>query len=50
MSVKECPIQNFMSLIDAGLNDLDTYWMWGITAQHEKSLLCQWHKEKGIQL
>ena len=48
MSDKECPTQNFMSLIDAGLKDLDTYWMCGITAQHEKSLLRQWHKEKGI--
>ena len=46
MSDKECPTQDLLALMEAGLKDLDTYWMSGITAQHERSLLSQWHGQR----
>ena len=46
MSDKECPVQDLMALVKTGLKDIDTYWMSGISVQHENSLLSQWYGER----
>ena len=46
LSGKECPIQDLMLLIKAGLKGKDSYWMCGISAEHEQRLLRQWHREQ----